>query len=349
MKEVDSAVKARMTTVVKAIAWLSVLVVVLWTAIAAESTTNAVLATSEGGVVVNINDVPVDGASKINEVLPAGAMIVVGSDGRALLRVADDIFVELQPSSELIIGETVEAGTVDAAGNPLPQIKLTLNSGSLVLLSSAESLAQASVVIVTPRGTVSPVNAGDTLVIADTADPATSQVTVVSPTGEGVVTTTEGNSLPVGEGLALVLTADGQAKTSTLTDLPDSGSYESMVNLATTSVSNLQSTAPQTLSVQSVSGPAPTPTPRSTPTPTPVTTSASPTPTPRGGTASPTPTPRPTATPTPTPSPTPTPRPTATPTPTPSPTPAPSPTPTPRPTATPTPTPSPTQTPSDLP
>ena len=346
-----------MTTVVKAFALLSALFAVLWTAIAAEPASNAVLVSSEGGVVVNINDVPVDGAGKVDEVLPAGAMIVVGSDGRAILRLADDIFVELQPSSELIIGETIDAGTVDAAGNPQPQIKLTLNSGSLVLLSSMESLAQSSVVIVTPRGTVSPVNAGDTLIIADGADTASSQVTVVSLTGQGVVTTTEGNSLPVGEGLAVVLTPDGQAKTSTFSDLPNAGSFENMVQLATTSVSGLQAAAaPQSFSVQSLAGPSPTPTPRSTPTPAPVTASVSPTPTPRPTatptpTPSPTPTPRPTATPTPTPSPTPTPRPTATPTPTPSPTPTPRPTATPTPTPSPTatPTPSPTQTPSDQP
>lgn len=323
-----------MTTIVKALAWFLLPAAILWTAVASGSTTDAVLAASEGGVVVNINDTPVDGTSKVNDVLPSGTMVVVGSDGRALLRLGTDLFVELQPSSELIVGETVPAGAVDPAGNPLPQIKLTLNRGSLVLLTGEQSLTQSSVLIVTNRGTVSPVNAGDTLVIADSPDAATSQITVVSLTGEGLVTTTEGNSLPVGEGLAVVLTADGQTKTSTLSDMPEAESYESTVKLASTSVSNLQSAAPQTFSVQSVAGP--TPTPRPTPTPTPVTSAASPTPTPRP-TPTPSPSPTPTPRPTPTPSPTPTPRPT--------PTPSPSPTPTPRPT----PTPSPTQTPSDQP
>jgi hypothetical protein len=326
-----------MTTMVKAFAFLSALVAVLWTAIAAEPAANAVLASSEGGVVVNINDVPVDGATKVNEVLPAGAMIVVGSDGRAILRLADDLFVELQPSTELIIGETIDAGTVDAGGNRLPQIKLTLNTGSLVLLSSAESLAQSSVVIVTPRGTVSPVNAGDTLIIADGADTASSQVTVVSLTGQGVVTTTEGSSLPVGEGLAVVLTPDGQAKTSTFSDLPDAGALQNMVQVANSSISTLQSTAPLAPAVQSFSEPSPTPTPKPRPSP-------SPTPTP-----TPTPTPSPSPTPTPKPRPSPSPTPTPTPTPTPSPSPTPTPKPRPSPSPTPTPTPSPTQTPSDAP
>ena len=333
-KEVDSGLPARMTTIVKAPSWLCVLSAVLWTVTTAESSTSAVLASSEGGVVVNINDIPVDGSTKINEVLPAGAMVVAGSDGRALLRLADGLFIELQPSSELVVGETIEGGSVDPSGNPLPQTKLTLNSGSLVLLSSPESLAQASVVIVTTRGTISPVNAGDTLVVADTADPATSQVTVVSLTGEGVVTTTEGNSLPVGEGLAVVLTADGQTKTSTLADLPDAGAYENTVQSASTSASALQSTTPQTFSTQSVPGPTPR-APRPTPTPTPVLT-ADPSPTVRP--------PRPTPTPSPTPLP---PRPTPTPSPTPLP-PRPTPTPSPSPLP-PRPTPSPTQTPSDAP
>lgn len=267
---------------------------------------------------MNVDDVPADGSSKLNEALPAGAMVVAASDGRAILRLADGLFVELQPSSELIIGETLDAGSVDSAGNPVPQIQLTLNSGSLVLLSSPESLAQIAVVIVTPRGTVTPVNAGQTLVVASGGDAVTSEVTVLSLTGEGVVTTTDGNSVPVGEGLAVVLSADGKVQSTTLTDLPGAESYESTVQTAANTVSNLESAPPPSPVVRSVSSASPTP----------VTT-----------VASPTPTPRPTATPTPTPSPTPTPRPTATPTPTPSPTP------TPRPTATP--TPQPTLTPSD--
>ena len=285
---------------------------------------------------VNIDDVPVDGASKVNEVLPAGALVVVGSDGRALLRLGDDLFVELQPSSELIIGETVEGGAVGSAGNPLPQIKLTLNSGSLVLLSSAASLAQSSVIIVTPRGTVSPVNAGQTLIAANSADPATSEVTVIALTGEGVVTTTDGNTVPIGEGLAVVLSGSNEVKTSTLSDMPEAQTYQTTVQLASTSVSNFQTaSAPApTLSVQSVSAPLPTPTPRPTATP-PSTPAPAPQSSPVTTSASPTPTPRPTSTPTPTPSPTATPRPTVTPTPTPRPTP--------------TPTPRPTQTPSDLP
>ncbi len=334
-----------MTTSVKVLALLSILVGTLTATSAAQSTTNAVLASSEGGVVVNINEVPVDGATKINEVLPAGAMVVAGSDGRALLRLADGLFIELQPSSELIIGETIEGGSVDPAGNPIPQTKLTLNSGSLVLLSSPESLARSSVVIVTNRGSYSPVNAGDTLVIADSADPATSQVTVVSLTGEGMVTTTEGDPLPVGEGLAVVLTADGQAKTSTVSDLPEGTTYETVVRSASTSVSGVQAIAPQTFSTQSTSEPTPTPRPpRPTPTPSPITVEASPTPTPRP--------PRPTPTPSPSPSPTPPPpRPTPTPSPSPTPTPRPPrPTPTPSPSPLPPrPTPSPTQTPSDSP
>ena len=319
----------------KLLIWLSVFCVALWTAVAAEPSSTVVLASSEGGVVVNVDDVPADGSSKLNEALPAGAMVVAASDGRAILRLADGLFVELQPSSELIIGETLDAGSVDSAGNPLPQIQLTLNSGSLVLLSSPESLAQIAVIVVTPRGAVTPVNAGQTLVVASGGDAVTSEVTVLSLTGDGVVTTTDGDSVPVGEGLALVLSADGKVQSTTLTDLPGAESYESTVQTAANTVSNLESAPPPSPVVRSVSSASPTPTPRPTATPTPT---PSPTPTPRP-TATPTPTPSPTATPTPTPSPTPTPRPTATPTPTPSPTP------TPRPTATP--TPRPTLTPSD--
>jgi hypothetical protein len=311
----------------------------------AASASAATLSAVEGSATVNIDGIPLEAAAKLNEVLPVGAAVLTADDGRALLRLADGLFVELQPGTQAIIGEVVDGGALDAAGNPLPQIRITLNSGSLVMISTQDSLAQMSLVVVTPRGTVSPVNAGQAVVLTEGAEPASSTVTFVSVSGEGIVTTTAGEPLPVGQGLAVVLSADGQTSTSTVTDLSASGTYDALVQRAAASVANLSAPSPQITSSQPQ--PSPTPTPRMTST----TAEPSPTPTPRptptpSPTVSPTPTPRPTATPSPTVSPTPTPRPTPTPSPTVSPTPTPRPTVSPTPTPRPTPTPSPTQTPA---
>lgn len=70
-------------------------------------------------------------------------------------------------------------------------------------------LSNSSFVIVTPRGNVSPVVGGVTVVSSTGADPSTSTVTVASPSGIDVVITTEGEQLPVDTGQVVILRPDG--------------------------------------------------------------------------------------------------------------------------------------------
>jgi len=306
-----------------------------------------VVSSAEGEANVNIEGVMAPAGDKIGELLPPGVIVITGLNGRALVRLADGLFIELQPESQITFTGVAAEAVVDAGGSSLPQISVTLVSGSLVLVSTPEALAQTSLLVITPRGNLSPVNSGQLLVTADSADPGLATVTIAVVKGDALVTQTGGDTTPVGEGLVVTLKADGQSSMGTLAGLPESPAYTSTVQSTVTKVESLEPTSPvpmQTFSEPvTTSEPSPTPTPRSTPAPSPVVTAEpSPSPTPRLD-PSPTPTPRPTPSPTPTPRPTPSPTPT--PRPEPSPTPTPRPTPSPTPTPRPTPTPSPTQTP----
>jgi hypothetical protein len=320
---------------------------------ASSAATAAVLTSAEGQTTVSIGGVPSDGSAKLNENLPVGAVVTTGNDGKALLRVAEGIFLELQGGTQLVIGSTEISGTIDpASGQPIPQTTVTLQSGSFVLVTGPGSLASNALVIVTPRGSIAPASAGQTFIAADSVDPALANVTVAAVTGSGVVTTTVGEPIPLGGGMVAVLGADGANNVINLDGYSQATSISTAVQSAAASVGNQQLSSPS-------SNPRPTPAPA----PAPEVASASPAPSPVTATTNPRPTPTPapapevasaspapspvTATtnprPTPTPGPTTTPRPTPTPGPTttPRPTPTPSPTTTPRPT----PTPSPTQTP----
>jgi len=316
-KEVDSRTSRRVTTRMRLKLRL-VAATALCLCLTTVFSRALVVSSAEGEANVNIEGVMALALDKIGEVLPPGAILITGLDGRALVRVADGLFIELQPESQITFtGVTAEA-FVDAGGDPLSQVSVTLVSGSLVLVSTPEALAQTSLLVITPRGNLSPVNSGQLLVTADSADPSLATVTVAVVKGDALVTQTGGDTTPVGEGLVVTLKADSPSSIGTLAGFPESAGYNTMVQSTLGKVALSEASSPVTMS-------APAPSPRPTPPP-------SPTPTPRPG-VSPTPSPTATPRPTPTPSPTPTPRPTATPTP--------SPTPTPRPT----PTPSPTQTP----
>jgi hypothetical protein len=277
---------------------------------------------ADGEATVVIGGETIDAALKVGETLPSGALLTTGDDSSMIIEVAPGIFVELQPGAQFTIGDTDPAGASNAEGNTIPRVLLNLVSGTLILHATEESLQTTAVLITTPKGSFTPANPGITY-ISTTAPEAS--VTIASVSGDGLVTTTDGDPVPVGQGLVVVLKDDGQSSTDPLSDSPQATQIAETTQSSATSVGTLSTTAspsPQrtTRSFSTTAVPEPTPTPRtsfSTPTP------------------SPTPTPRPTSTPTPTPSPTPTPRPTSTPTPTPSPTP------TPRPTSTPTPSPTP--------
>lgn len=321
---------------------------------------SAILRQAEGEAAVVVDGVSAQAASKIDESLPAGTLVTTGAEGSVIIEVAPGIFVELQPGAQFTLGEFDPAGALNAEGDTIARVSLSLVSGTMVLHAREESLQNAAVVVVTPKGSFSPANPGVTFISATSPESLEASVTIASVNGSGLVTTTEGEPVPLGEGLVVVLKDGGQTSLTTMSEAAQAPQISQTTQSSVAKVSSLSSslstakttvepepTNRQTLSSDPVVAPTPrsvpTATPRATPTPEPTPTprpTPEPTPTPRP-TPEPTPTPRPTPEPTPTPRPTPEPTPTPRPTPEPTPTPRPTPTPTPRPTPTPTPRPTP--------
>jgi hypothetical protein len=302
-----------------------------------------ILRQAEGEAAVVVDGMSAEAASKIDESLPAGTLVTTGAEGSVIIEVAPGIFVELQPGAQFTLGELDPAGALNAEGNTIARVSLSLVSGTIVLHASEESLQNAAVVVVTPKGSFSPANPGVTFISATPPESLEASVTIASVNGSGLVTTTEGDPVPIGEGLVVVLEDGGQTGTTTMSEAPQAPQISQTTQSSAAKVSNLTAssstsgeallkTAPTQRVTTSVTSPTlapktlaePTPTPKPTPT---LVSAPEPTPTPK-----PTPTPTPTPKPTPTPAPTPTPKPTPTPTPTPKPTPTPTPTPTPKPT-----------------
>ena len=313
---------------------------------------------AEGTAAVVVEGVSSNAESKVGEPLPEGAVVTTGDDGFIVVEIAPGLFIELQPDAQVTIGAIDPTGGLDSDGNTIPRVSLNLISGGLVVHATGESSETAAVVVVTPKGSFSPVTSGVTFVNASAATLPDGNVTVASVSGSGIVTTTEGDPVTLGDGLMVVL--DGAANKSATTISSSTGAAQ-ITETSQASSTRIASLPLSPVGVTSTIAPAPTPRPTPVPdlgparrttsvaTPTPTTTPRAivePTATPRP-TPVPTATPRPTPTPVPTATPRPTPSPTATPRPTPSPTATPRPTPSP--TATPRPTPSPTATPRPTP
>jgi len=122
-------------------------------------------------------------------------------------------------------------------------------------------LSNATFVIVTPRGNVTPVVGGVTVVSSTGADPTTSTVTVASPSGSDLVVTTEGEQLPVDQGQVVILRPDGieYAGITDFPNLPGVGTQGTTVPLP-----------PVNLPPPDSPQPTPAPTPAPTPTPAPI-------------------------------------------------------------------------------
>ena len=297
---------------------------------------------AEGTADVVLEGVSSNADAKVGEPLPEGASVTTGNDGFIVMEIAPGLLIELQPDAQVTIGAIDPTGGLDSDGNTIPRVSLNLISGGLVVHATGSSSDAAAVVVVTPKGSFSPVTSGVTYVNATSATLPGGNVTVASVAGSGIVTTTEGDPLTLGDGLMVVLdgavnkgattissstggtqiTEISQASTTRIASLPLSpmGAIPSIAPAPTTATTSFVEPGPLPM-VAPVTTPRPTPVPTATPRPTP-----SPTPNP---TATPRPTPVPTATPRPTPSPTATPRPTPSPTATPRPTPTATPRPTP--------------------
>ena len=259
--------------------------------------TSPVAYASEGMVSIVCDGVQADGSESLNVPLVAGTIITTGDDGTVTIQIAPGIAIQLQPGTQITLGEFVSDKAMNEEGEAIPEIGIRLASGSVLIQATTEGLAGASLVIESVRGNVISASAGTMVVSSTGTDPAASTVSIAAISGAKLAVATNGEQLPVAENSVVVLGPSGVTSTG-LQEYPE------LADVAQISLLSPPAVATTSFAEE------PTPTP--TPPPLVASSAATPTPTPRS-----TPTPRPTATPTPTP--TPTPRPTATPTPTPPP------------------------------
>ncbi len=276
---------------------------------------------AEGTADVVVEGVSSDVGSKVGEALPEGAVVTTGNDGFIVMEIAPGLLVELQPDAQVTIGAIDPTGGLDSDGNTIPRVSLNLISGGLVVHATGTSSDTAAVVVVTPKGSFSPASSGVTYVSATSATLPGGNVTVASVAGSGIVTTTEGDPLTLGDGLMVVLDGAANKGATTISSSTGGTQITEISQASTTRIASLPlspvgaipsiAPAPMTATTSFVGpGPLPMVAPAAAPGP------AAPSPT-----ITPRPTPSPTITPRPTPSPTITPRPTPSPTITPRPTP----------------------------
>lgn len=341
---------------------------------ASSSAGGPVAFSSSGTVTVIREGAQIDGASALNTPLAPGTIITTGEDGTASIEISPGNVIQVQPNTQITIGETLMDRAVNEAGDPIPQTALTLAVGTVVantppglgavppevlalirlpfaktwetaspedirnailqavkrnperapeLVQAAiqsvkmtgrfpssgagdskqviedngdgetsleelaamigeaaaeanpamaaeiaqavatavkgSGLSNATFVIITPRGNVTPVVGGVTVISSTGADPTTSTVTVASPSGVDLVITTDGEQLPVDQGQVVILRPGGIEYTG-IQDFP---------NLPGSNVSPPVPLPPVVPPPPNPPAPTPTPTPTPTPAPTP--------------------------------------------------------------------------------
>ena len=202
------------------------------------------LAKTEGVVNLTIDGVESAALPKLDTVLSVGTVVATGEDGKAIVEMAPGIVIELQPNSQFTVGETTDSAQVNEIGNPIPQVSLIITVGTLVAVPTEGGLATAVLLIVTPRGNVSVLEPGQTVVTVTGADPESSTVTVASPAGNDMVTTTQGEQIPVAEGLAVILKPDGPSTVLAISDLPNGMQMMQAAQSAASNVGNLTNLTP---------------------------------------------------------------------------------------------------------
>jgi hypothetical protein len=235
---------------------------------ASASAGGPVATASEGTVTVIKDGAQSDGADNLNNLLAPGTIITTGDDGTITIEIAPGVFIQLQPNTQITIGERIPDKAVNENGDSVPEITIRLAVGSILVTSTAEGLLGSSFVIETARGNINSVTAGSMVVSSTGSDPSTATVTVAAVAGDKLAVTTEGEQLPVAESLVVILRPDG-IEYAGIQDYPN--------------LSSLAGAPTSSIALPPAEAPPPRPTPRPTPTPTPT-----PRPTPR-----PTPTPPP--------------------------------------------------------
>lgn len=226
---------------------------------------------TNGHVTVIVGGAQSDGASHVNGVLPEGTIVSTGEDGEAIIELLPGIVIKMMAKTQITIGEVAYGDARDPLGNILPMANITLSVGTIVAVLSDTGLLTGGLNVITPRGTVTPMSAGETVITVTGTDPRTSTVTVSSVAGSSVVTkgtgfqqffydgksvadsdpssrqTTsdpEGERILVPEGLAVILTPDGEHSLLPIADLPNGAWITGIAKDAASQISNLPNTTP---------------------------------------------------------------------------------------------------------
>ena len=236
---------------------------------ASASAGGPVATASEGTVTIIKDGAQSEGADNLNSLLAPGTIITTGDDGNFTIEIAPGIVIQLQPNTQITIGERLPDKGVNENGDSVPEITIRLAVGSILVTTTPDGLLGSAFVIETARGNINSVTAGNMVVSSTGADPSTATVTVAAVAGDKLAVTTEGEQLPVAEGLVVILRPDG-IEYAGIQDYPN--------------LSTLAGAPTSSLALPPAEAPPPNPTPRPTPTPTPT---PRPTPTPTPGPISP--------------------------------------------------------------
>lgn len=204
----------------------------------------AMLAKSEGLAKVIVSGSESPASSLVGSTLGEGTVVTTGEDGKVMIEVAPGIVIELQPNSQITIGGMKMDQITDELGNPIPQYSITLTVGTIVAVHTEAGLANGSLLVVTPRGNISPVLPGQTVITVTGSDPDTSTVTVASVTGTEMATTTEGEQIPVAEGAAVILKPDNTYVTIGINELPDGAAIIALAQSVAAAVANQPNLTP---------------------------------------------------------------------------------------------------------
>jgi|GEM_PF-2861243 len=99
----------------------------------ASSAAGGPVAISSSGTVTILRDgAQADGASALNSRLAPGTIITTGEDGTATIEISPGNTIQVQPNTQITIGETRMDRAVSDVGDPVPQTAVTLAVGTVV-------------------------------------------------------------------------------------------------------------------------------------------------------------------------------------------------------------------------
>ncbi len=206
--------------------------------------------------------------------LPVGAQVITGKDGEVYITLAPGVVIKLLPDSQIKITAWNDDTAEDADGNKIPQIRVTLTSGSLVAIVAEGAETGVDFRVVTSRGSVAPTSSG-AFVVSVNGD----TTTIIADTAALNVVDNAGKTVNVEPGFGTLL-APGTTELRTLPnrEIPGSGALLAASSNAVAGAAGfigqpgpiLPQPVPESDVPPNLPQPRPTATPTPTPTPTPI-------------------------------------------------------------------------------